>query len=472
MAGWRTTYGSPLFADNVPDHDELLVERIRRAGAVPIGKTNVPEFAAGRHTFNTDLRHHPQPGRPDAVSAGGSSGGAACALASGHGAAGRRLRHGRLAAQPGVVLRRGRAAAQSLGRVPEWPLDNQWESTSRRRPDGPQRRRPRAAALGARRPRPAGAAGARRPGLDVRAAARRLRCAGLRVALSADLGGAFEVDDEVAASVVATAAAVSPPPARRSRPRTRTSPWPTTPSARCAPGTSRPASATLLAEHPDEFKPSLADNIRAGEALTGADVARAYRQRTALARPMRQFFDVVRRAGAAGLARCRRSRPTRSSPTDDQRPADGDVPRLDAVGVPHHRHRLPGDLGARRAAPRDGLPGRRPARRAARRRPPAARGRGRLRVRHRPAVTRCSRPGCPARRALSVMNTALQPAGLASVAHARRPDPQQRPHGAAPYAYASVVTAGSLVFTAGRLPAGRRRPVSVRPATSPARRPA
>src|SRR3954469_14114560 len=53
VAGWRTTYGSPLFADNVPDADDLVVERIRGAGAVPIGRTNVPEFAAGSHTFNT-----------------------------------------------------------------------------------------------------------------------------------------------------------------------------------------------------------------------------------------------------------------------------------------------------------------------------------------------------------------------------------------------------------------------------------
>jgi amidase len=46
----------------------------------------------------------------------------------------------------------------------------------------------------------------------------------------------------------------------------------------------------LLAEHPDDFKQSLADNIRAGEHLTGADVARAYSQRTALSERMREFF--------------------------------------------------------------------------------------------------------------------------------------------------------------------------------------
>jgi amidase len=47
----------------------------------------------------------------------------------------------------------------------------------------------------------------------------------------------------------------------------------------------------LLAEHPDEFKPSLADNIRAGEHLTGADVARAYEQLTTLTEVARLFFE-------------------------------------------------------------------------------------------------------------------------------------------------------------------------------------
>jgi amidase len=46
----------------------------------------------------------------------------------------------------------------------------------------------------------------------------------------------------------------------------------------------------LLADHPDDFKQSLADNIRAGEHLTGADVARAYGQRTTLSERMREFF--------------------------------------------------------------------------------------------------------------------------------------------------------------------------------------
>ncbi|HRD62058.1 MAG TPA: amidase family protein, partial [Nocardioides sp.] len=81
VAGWRTTYGSPLFAEHVPDADELVVERVRAAGVVVSGKTNVPEFAAGSHTFNRVFGTTRNPVDPTR-SAGGSSGGAACALAA------------------------------------------------------------------------------------------------------------------------------------------------------------------------------------------------------------------------------------------------------------------------------------------------------------------------------------------------------------------------------------------------------
>src|SRR3954451_17838779 len=50
--GMRTTWGSPLHADTVPLRDELIVARYASAGAVRVGKTNVPEFAAGSPTFN------------------------------------------------------------------------------------------------------------------------------------------------------------------------------------------------------------------------------------------------------------------------------------------------------------------------------------------------------------------------------------------------------------------------------------
>ena len=80
-AGVRTTYGSPLFADHVPEHDELIVSRMSAAGAISLGKTNVPEFGAGSHTVNPVFGATRNPYHLSR-SAGGSSGGAAAALAA------------------------------------------------------------------------------------------------------------------------------------------------------------------------------------------------------------------------------------------------------------------------------------------------------------------------------------------------------------------------------------------------------
>ncbi len=81
-AGIRTTLGSPIFADHVPDEDELIIARLRAAGCVTVGKTNTPEFGAGSHTFNEVFGVTRNPYDPSR-SAGGSSGGAAAALAAG-----------------------------------------------------------------------------------------------------------------------------------------------------------------------------------------------------------------------------------------------------------------------------------------------------------------------------------------------------------------------------------------------------
>ncbi|HEY7869994.1 MAG TPA: amidase family protein, partial [Methylomirabilota bacterium] len=50
--GLRTTSGSKIFEHHVPDEDALYVERLKRAGAIVVGKTNTPEFGAGANTFN------------------------------------------------------------------------------------------------------------------------------------------------------------------------------------------------------------------------------------------------------------------------------------------------------------------------------------------------------------------------------------------------------------------------------------
>jgi len=81
-AGMRTTYGSPLFASHVPEADSLLVERLRAAGALVIGKTNTPEFGAGSQTFNAVFGATRNPWDLSKTP-GGSSGGAAAAVASG-----------------------------------------------------------------------------------------------------------------------------------------------------------------------------------------------------------------------------------------------------------------------------------------------------------------------------------------------------------------------------------------------------
>jgi amidase len=80
VRGLRFTEGSPIFSDRVAAEDALVVERIRAAGAVLLGKTNVPEFGAGSHTFNP-VFGATRNGYDQTKTAGGSSGGAAAALA-------------------------------------------------------------------------------------------------------------------------------------------------------------------------------------------------------------------------------------------------------------------------------------------------------------------------------------------------------------------------------------------------------
>jgi amidase len=80
VKGIRTTMGSPIFRDWVPATDSLMVKRLRAAGAIIIGKTNTPEFGLGSQTYNPvygATRNAYDPSR----TAGGSSGGAAVALA-------------------------------------------------------------------------------------------------------------------------------------------------------------------------------------------------------------------------------------------------------------------------------------------------------------------------------------------------------------------------------------------------------
>jgi amidase len=133
--GVRTTFGSAIFADHVPQHDALVVRRCAAAGALMIGKSNTPEFGAGSHTFNDVFGVTRNPW-DTTKSAGGSSGGAAAGLACGMSSLacgsdmGGSLRNP--AAWNGVVGLR-----PSPGRVPRAPDANGWSTLG---VDGPMAR--------------------------------------------------------------------------------------------------------------------------------------------------------------------------------------------------------------------------------------------------------------------------------------------------------------------------------------------
>jgi amidase len=126
--GMRTTFGSPLFHDFIPTDDSLLVERVRAAGAIAVGKTNTPEFGAGSQTFNPVFGSTLNP-YDLSKTCGGSSGGAAVALACGMlpladgSDMGGSLRNP--ASFCGVVGLR-----PSPGRVPAWPAAAAWSTLS------------------------------------------------------------------------------------------------------------------------------------------------------------------------------------------------------------------------------------------------------------------------------------------------------------------------------------------------------
>lgn len=81
-AGMRTTFGSRIYRDSVPEHDAELVRRVRAAGGILIGKTNTPEFAIHIRTLNDLVDETRNPWDP-ARSSGGSSGGAAASISAG-----------------------------------------------------------------------------------------------------------------------------------------------------------------------------------------------------------------------------------------------------------------------------------------------------------------------------------------------------------------------------------------------------
>lgn len=285
--GVRTTSGSPIFADHVPDADELVVERIRAAGAIMIGKTNVPEFAAGSHTFNPVFGVTRNPYDPTR-SAGGSSGGAAAALACGmHPIADGSDMGGSLrnpASFCNVVGLR-----PSPGRVPSWPVAAAWSTLG---VQGPMARDVADTALllsVLAGPDPRSPIALETPGSAFAVPLDR-DLAGLRVAWSPDLGGTVPVDPAVTGVLE---------PAVKVFEDLGCTVEEACPDLSGADEVFRTLRAwhwditlrPLLDERRADFKPSLARNIDAGRGLTGAELGRAEVLHTRLFHRVREFFE-------------------------------------------------------------------------------------------------------------------------------------------------------------------------------------
>lgn len=285
--GMRTTWGSPLHADTVPLRDELVVARLKAAGAVRVGKTNVPEFAAGSHTFNPVFGATHNPYR-HGLSAGGSSGGAAAALAAGFVPVAEGSDMGGSLRNPAgfcnvVGLR------PTPGRVPSWPAAIGWSQLSVQGPmgrtvadtalqlsvlAGPDRRVPIAldgdpAAFAAVLPE---------------------RLDGLRVAWAPDLGGRVTVDPTIVSVLAASV------PVFEELGATVEDDCPDLSGADEVFGTLRAwlfeaTFGEIVRTQPDKVKESIRWNAGLGAKLSGPDLARAEMAHTKLYERMVAFFE-------------------------------------------------------------------------------------------------------------------------------------------------------------------------------------
>ncbi|MGY1744743.1 amidase [Blastococcus sp. SYSU D00695] len=285
--GMRTTWGSPLHAEHVPLRDELVVERLRRAGVVRVGKTNTPEFAAGSHTFNTLFGATHNPYR-HGLSAGGSSGGAAAALAAGLVAVAEGSDMGGSLRNPaafcGVVGLR-----PTPGRVPTWPAPMAWSQLS---VQGPMGRTVGDVALtlaAIAGPDPRVPIALEDDGASF-AAPLAGDLAGLRVAWAPDLGGRIAVDPAVRAALAPAVAVFGDLGAEVEEA------CPDLSGADDVFGTLRAwlfeaAFGELSRRAPDQVKETIRWNVAQGAGLTGADVARAEQEHTRLYGRVVDFFE-------------------------------------------------------------------------------------------------------------------------------------------------------------------------------------
>jgi amidase len=284
--GIRTTFGSLVYENFVPDEDALLVERLREAGAILLGKTNTPEFGAGSQTFNKVFGVTKNP-YDLTKTCGGSSGGAAVSVAC-------RMLPFADGSDLGGSLRNPTnfcnvvGLRPSVGRVPSWPSESGWNSFA---VDGPIARTVEDTALmlsvlagpDLRSPISLPENGA----IFRNSLERNLK--GIRIAWSSDLGG-LPVDSRVTKTLEAQRAVFE--------------------DLGCIVEEGFPDFSdadeifktfrawfyemnlsSLLPEHRDKLKETVVWNIEAGMKLSGPELGRAEVKRTALFHRVREFMQ-------------------------------------------------------------------------------------------------------------------------------------------------------------------------------------
>lgn len=295
VAGLPTTRGSALLLDNVPTQDALIIRRMRAAGVITSGKSNVPEFTAGSHTFNEVFGTTVNPW-DTTRSAGGSSGGAAAAIAAGIQASGDGSDMGGSLRTPGsftnIVGMR-----PTNGRIPHALPANPWEWLAQ---PGFMARTVGDIALlmsvasgpaaGAPLSIPESGSVFERPEFahpERHVAGAGL--AGLRIGFSSDLDGLLPVDPEVDAVVRSTVGVFAGAGAQVDD---------VIPDLRDADEVFRVTRAydfaadyrTLVREHRDEIKDAVVWNTELGLALTVDDLLSADEARCRLASAVESYF--------------------------------------------------------------------------------------------------------------------------------------------------------------------------------------
>ncbi len=284
--GIRTTFGSPIFQDFVPEEDALLVERIRNAGGISLGKTNTPEFGAGSQTFNQVFGATKNP-YDLSKTCGGSSGGAAVSVAC-------RMLPFADGSDLGGSLRNPTNFCNvvgfrpSVGRVPSWPNEAGWNSFA---VDGPIARTVDDTALllsvlagpDLRSPICLPESGA----VFQQSLERNLK--GIRIAWSADLGG-LPVDSRVTETLEAQREVFEDLGCIVEEG------FPDFTDADEIFKTFRAwyfelKLASLLPEHREKMKETVIWNIESGMKLSGPELGRAEVKRTALFHRVREFMQ-------------------------------------------------------------------------------------------------------------------------------------------------------------------------------------